>query len=110
MKLKKLVLALTGIALSFTLFAGTSFAAWAACTPKQLGPYSSIVRLQVTNCNVNPAGAKNGWVTLKSDQEDQMMATILTAMSLGKAVAVEYGVEGTDSAGYNIVSGVILNN
>ena len=109
MKLKGMLLTLAGIALTCTLFAGNSFATWAACTPAQLGPQGALVRLQVTACNVNPAGAKNGWMTLNSTGTDQQMATILTAMSLGKPIAVEFDGT-TDASGYNIAKAIIFNN
>ncbi|MDW7773269.1 MAG: hypothetical protein SCH71_10305 [Desulfobulbaceae bacterium] len=110
MKLKKAIVALAGLAISCTLFSSNAFAAWAACTPLQIGPAGDIVRLQVGGCNLNPAGTKNGWMTLSANGTDQMMATILTAMSLNKPIAVEYGVAGTDAQGYNIASSIIFNN
>lgn len=111
MNLKKVIFALTGVAMSCALFAGNAFAAttWAACTPQQIGPYGDFVRIRVINCNINPAGAKNGWMTLSQTGTDQMMATILTAMSLGKGVAI--GFDGsTDAEGYNYAVAVIFKN
>ncbi|MDY0350318.1 MAG: hypothetical protein RBR09_03605 [Desulfobulbaceae bacterium] len=110
MKAKKMTFALAGLLTAGALLAGNAFADWAACTPKQIGPYGSFVRLQVVNCNIVPYGTKNGWMTLSSTGTDQMMATILTAMSLKKPIAVEFGVAGTDAQGYNIASAVIFNN
>lgn len=113
MKLKKLAITCVGVAFSLTLFAGNSFAAkqWAACDAQQIGPYGDIVRVKVINCNKNPAGTKKGWMTLSSKGTDQMMATILTAMSLDKPIAVEYDDTNsvTDSQGHNIASAIILN-
>ena len=110
MNAKKMTFALAGLLIAGAFLAGNAFADWAACTPKQIGPYGSFVRLQVINCNVNPAGAKNGWMPLSNTGTDQMMATILTAMSLKKPIAIEYGVAGTDAQGYHIASAVIFNN
>ncbi|MDY0352283.1 MAG: hypothetical protein RBR09_13595 [Desulfobulbaceae bacterium] len=110
MTLKKITLAAACLVMSCAFFSSNAFAAWAACTPKQIGPYGSFVRLQVINCNVNPAGSKSGWMTLSNTGTDQMMATILTAMSLKKPISIEYGVAGTDAQGYNIASAVIFNN
>lgn len=110
MNVKKAILSLAAVIISGALFSGNAFAAWAACTPEQIGPYGDIVRVRVVACNYNPAGTKDGWMTLSSTGTDQMMATILTAMSLRKPIAVEYGVQGTDSEGYNIASAIIYNN
>lgn len=79
---------------------------WAACTPDQIGPYGSFVRIRVVNCNINPAGSKNGWMTLGSIGTDRMMRTILAAMSAGKGVAVSFDGS-TDAGGYNIASAVL---
>lgn len=111
MKTKKVILGLAGIVLSCALFAGSSFAAtsWAACTPVKIGPAGSIVRLQVTSCTSDPSNGKDGWVTLSTTGTDQMMATILTAMSLNKPVGV--GFDGsTDSEGYNYAVAIMFNN
>jgi len=111
MTLKKITLAAACLVMSCAFFSSNAFAAdWAACTPKQIGPYGSFVRLQVINCNVNPAGSKSGWMTLSNTGTDQMMATILTAMSLKKPIAVEFTNGITDAQGYNIASAVIFNN
>ncbi len=109
MKLKKLISVFAGIALAGILFSGNAVATdWAACTPAQIGPKGDIVRIQLTKCNKNPAGNKGGWMTLQKTGSDQMMAVILTAMSLNKPIAVEFGT-GTDSSGYNWAYSVILN-
>lgn len=109
MKLKKLLSVLAGMALVGTLFSGSAFATdWAVCTPAQIGPKGDIVRIQLTKCNINPAGTKKGWMTLQKAGSDQMMAVILTAMSLNKPIGVEFGT-GTDSGGYNWAYSVILN-
>ncbi|MBU0946533.1 MAG: hypothetical protein KJ804_20585 [Proteobacteria bacterium] len=111
MKLRKLAYTLVGIAMSCTLFAGNSFAAetWAACTPAKIGPKGAIVRIQVTGCNIDPSAGNSGWMTLNTTGTDQMMATILTAMSLTKPVAIAF--DGTkDAEGYNYATAVIFNN
>ena len=108
MKLKKITFAFVVVALSCALFAGNAFAAWAACTPKAIGPYGSDVRLQVTECNVDPSSGL-GWIQLSSTGTDQMMATILTAMSLQKPIAVQFdGSKG--GSGYNIATAIIFTN
>mgnify|MGYP007006685641 CR=1 FL=1 len=112
--MKKIIFALAGVVMSCALLAGNSFAAtqWAACTPAQIGPYGAIVRVQLTGCNINPAGAMGGWMTLSTTGTDQMMATILTAMSLNKAVAIAFDDAGAtvDAEGYNFATALILNN
>jgi len=110
MTLKKITLAAVCLVMSCAFFSSNAFATWAVCIPTQIGPYGTMVRLQVKNCNENPAGTKNGWMTLSSTGTDQMMATILTAMSLKKPIAVEFGVAGTDAQGYNIASAVLFNS
>lgn len=111
MNMKKVVFALAGVVMSCALLAGNSMAAtsWSACTPAQIGPYGTMVRVQLVNCNINPAGEMAGWMTLSTTGTDQAMATLLTAMSLQKPVAI--GFDGTtDAEGYNIVTSLILNN
>ena len=108
--MKKLIFALAAVTISGVLLAGNSFAAttWAACTPAQIGPYGTMVRLKVAGCNVDPSAGKT-WLTLSQTGTDQMMATILTAMSLNKPIAV--GFDGTkDAEGYNYATAVIFNN
>ncbi len=117
MKTKKLLIGVAGVALSFSIFASSSFAAitWYACTPGKIGPFGDKVRLYTTNCK-NEAGntadassGKNGWLTLNTTGTDQQMATILTAMSLTKPIGV--GVDGSkDSEGYNYAASIMFNN
>lgn len=105
------MLGLAGIALSCALFAGSSYAAtsWAACTPVKIGPAGSIVRIQVTGCTSDPSNNHDGWLTLNTTGTDQMMATILTAMSLTKPIGVGY--DGTkDAEGYNYAVAIMFNN
>lgn len=109
MKLKKLALIIASIGLSCTLFAGNSFAAtttWAACTPKQVGHQDGFVRIKLASCNVNITNSLN-YMTLASAGEDQMMATVLTAISLGQPVAV--GSDGTSKNGYRVATAVYLS-
>lgn len=79
---------------------------WAACTPEQVGPYGTFVRVRVVNCNVNPAGTKNGWMTLIPAATDNMLETILAAMDANKGIAVAFDGS-TDSEGYNYVKALI---
>ncbi len=112
--MKKIIFALAGVVMSCALLAGNSFAAtqWAACTPAQIGPYGAMVRVQLVGCNTDPANAKDGWMTLSTTGTDQMMATILTAMSLNKAVAIAFDDTNNtiDAEGYNYATALILNN
>ncbi len=79
---------------------------WVACTPEQIGPYADSVRIRVVNCNENPAGQKNGWLTLRPKNADKMMDVILAAMAANKGIAI--GFNGTtDSEGYNYAISVI---
>ena len=106
MNLKKITFALIGLSMT-VLFASASFAqTWGVCTPKKIGPYGSFVRLQATNCNV---ASMNGWLTLSATGTDQMMAAILTAMSLNKTVAI--AVDGTvDAESIPYATAVIFTN
>ena len=109
MKIKKIGSILVGVALSLVLFSGNSFAetkAWAACTPKQVGHQDGYVRVKLLNCNKNITGGLN-YMTLKAAGEDQMMATILTAISLTQPVAV--GTDWSKSNGYNVATAVYLS-
>jgi hypothetical protein len=112
MDIKKMTIGLAGIAISCALFAGSSYAAtsWAACTPVKIGPAGDIVRIQVAGCTpVDPSAGKDGWLTLNATGTDQMMATILTAMSLTKPIGV--GFDGTkDAEGYNYATSIMFNN
>lgn len=107
--MKKLGTIIIGVALSLVLFSGNSFAetkAWAACTPKQVGHQDGFVRVKLLNCNINITSGLN-YMTLKAGGEDQMMATILTAISLAQPVAV--GTDWGKSNGYNIATAVYLS-
>ncbi|MDW7773946.1 MAG: putative metal-binding motif-containing protein [Desulfobulbaceae bacterium] len=81
---------------------------WAACTPKQVGPLGDVVRIRVNNCNIEPSGTKNGWMTLSPAGQDQMLKTVLAAMKAGRGIAI--GFDGsTDAGGYNYAIGVIYS-
>ena len=110
MKFKKVATTIAAVAISFPLFTGSSFAddQWAACTPAQIGPYGSEVRLKVTGCNIDPTAGLQ-WMALNSVGTDQMMAAILTAMSMGKPIGIAF--DGTRSTtGYNLANAVIFSN
>jgi len=79
---------------------------WAACTPEQVGPYGTFVRVRVVNCNVNPAGAKNGWMTLLPGATNNMLETILAAMDANRGIAVAFDGS-TDAEGYNYATALI---
>lgn len=108
MKVKKLGAIIAGIALSLVLFSGYSFAetkAWAACTPQKVGHQDGFVRVKLTECNMNITSGL-GFMTLAAGGEDQMMATILTAMSLKQAVSV--GTDWKKANGYNVATAVYV--
>lgn len=79
---------------------------WAACTPEQVGPTGNIVRVRVINCNINPAGTKNGWMTLSPIGTDRMLDTILEAMNANRGIAIAFDGT-TDSGGYNYATALI---
>jgi hypothetical protein len=79
---------------------------WAACTPDQIGPYDEMIRIRVINCNTNPAGTRNGWMTLNPKKEERMMDAILAAMAANKGVAIGFNGS-TDPEGYNYAISVI---
>ncbi|MFA5719389.1 MAG: hypothetical protein WC952_16900 [Desulfobulbaceae bacterium] len=112
--MKKIILAVICFsALALGMQAGAQELTWSACTPAQIGPYGDIVRVQVVGCNVDPSGKKSGWMTLAPDNIDavnQMMAVILTAMTVNKPVAIGFVSGSTDMEGYNIVHALIFNN
>lgn len=108
MKVKKLGAIIAGVALSLVLFSGYSFAetkAWAACTPKKVGHQDGFVRVKLDQCNMNITSGL-GFMTLKASGEDQMMATILTAISLKQPVSI--GTDWTKASGYNVATAVYL--
>ena len=112
--MKKTLRFVTAVTVCFLLMAGVSFAedTWSACTPKSIGPYGDVVRVGLDNCNVAPQkGVVADGVTymdLSTTGTDQMMAVILTAMSLGQPVAVM--TDGTTySDGYGVISAVLLS-
>jgi hypothetical protein len=110
MNMKKIVFALAGVVMSCALLAGNSLAAdsWAVCTPSQVGPSGTSVFIQLTGCNIDPSAGMSGYMTLSTEGSDQMMAVVLTAISLAKPVAVSW--DGTKSAeGYNIAKALILS-
>jgi len=79
---------------------------WVACTPEQIGPHEDRVRLRVVNCNENPAGNKNGWMTLRPANDDKMLDVILAAMDANREIAIAFDGT-TDPEGYNFVISVI---
>lgn len=107
--MKKLIFAVTGVVMSCALLAGSSFAAdtWTKCDAAQIGPFGSVVRVQLTNCAL-PDDAMGGWVTLSATGTDQMMATMLTAMSLDKQVTVQTDVD-SKADGYLLLNALILS-
>lgn len=108
MKAKKIGAIIAGVALSLVLFSGNSFAetkAWAACTPKKVGHQDGFVRVKLTECNMNITSGL-GFMTLAKGGEDQMMATILTAISLAQPVSI--GTDWTKSNGYNVATAVYV--
>ncbi len=112
--MKKLTTIFSAIVVCLTLMAGVSFAAdtWSACTPSAIGPFGNVVRLGLKNCNIAPQhGIPNGditWLTLSTTGTDQMMATVLTAMSLDLPITLK--TTGTvDSEGYGFVTSVLLS-
>jgi hypothetical protein len=116
MNVKKILTIVSAAAISCALVAGTSFAAsaWSVCTPKKIGPQvdgsgTDIVRIKVIGCNSDPTDG-TGFLTLKAASADQQMATVLTAMSLGKTIAVQYDNAQKDAENYNYALGVILTN
>lgn len=109
MNVKKVMFALAGVVMSCALLAGNSFAAtatWAACTPTQVGHQDGFVRVGVSGCNIDPTGGL-GYMTLSDAGVDQMMATILTAISLDKPIAI--GADGTSSNGYKVATAVYIS-
>lgn len=110
--MKKAVKVLMGIAAALVITAGASFAApddWATCTPASIGPAGTVVRMNVVDCNIAVASS-DGYVTLSSVGTDQMMAAILTAMSLNKPVAIHINAAGDMDGSYPIVDSVIFTN
>lgn len=107
--MKKIIFAVTGVIMSCALLAGNSFAApvWTKCDAAQVGPFGSVVRVQLTGCTL-PGDTLGGWVTLSSTGTDQMMATMLTAMSLNKQVTVQTDVD-SKASGYLLLNALILS-
>ncbi len=112
MKMKK-VLGVIGVAAaSLMMMAGVSLAGWNTCTPAQIGPAGDVVAIQLLNCvDLNGAsspGNADHWVALSANGTDRMMATVLTAMSLGKKVSVDVTTE--MSGDFPVVRAVIFDN
>ncbi len=108
--MKKVLCALAGMALTCSVFVGSASAlTWAICTTTQIGPNASTgyVLLQVKGCNATITADPKGFMHLDPSVADQQMATILTAMSLGKPVSI--GTDGTkSSAGKDLVKAITL--
>jgi len=111
--MKKLTTIFSAIVVCLTLMAGVSFAAdtWSACTPKSIGPDGNVVRVGLTGCNVAPLGAVNTsgtlYLSLGTTGTDQMMAAILTAMSLDLPIAIK--TDGTMDSGYGVAKAVLVS-
>lgn len=110
MKMKKLLGVIGATAASVMMLAGVSLAAddWHICTPAQIGPAGDKVTIQVMDCTNGDPGNALHWVALSDTGTDRMMATVLTAMSLGKKIAIN--MSGASSDGYPVVEAVIFNN
>lgn len=109
--MKKLVSMVAGVALSLSLFAGSSLAAsgWGICTPVKIGPATPSALFQVSGCSKNVTGANTlGFMALNPADEDQQLAVILTAMSLGKTVSIQFD-DAQTSGNKNILLGITLN-
>ena len=111
--MKKLTTIFSAIVVCLTLMAGVSSAAdtWSACTPKAIGPYGNVVRIGLTNCNIAPqhgvVDQGTTWLSLSTTGTDQMMAAILTAMSLNLPVAIK--TDGTVDGAYGVATAVLLS-
>ena len=95
MKLKKTVILLVGLALSCSLFTGTSLASgWIKCYPKQIGPAWSITRLIVTDCNLSTLPFKTNKrgelieLNLDPSISKEGTAVTLAAMAWGTPVSM----------------------
>ena len=111
--MKKAIHFFVAMAVCFVMMTGVSFAAdtWSACTAKSIGPSGDVVRLGVVSCNQAPLGGivSDGvtYLNLSTTGTDQMMAAVLTAMSLDLPVAVM--TNGTTSGGYGVASAILLS-
>ena len=104
MKIKLMAIVL-GACLSVLGMASVSSAVvqqdgWFGCSANAVGPNSGKVFVQLTACT-GPSGAEDvGWVVLSDTSTDQMLATFLTAMSLGRSVSVNIAGTWTDTSNF----------
>lgn len=118
MKLKNILFGALGVAFTCSLFVGSASAAqdFAICTPTKIGPnaLTGTVLVQLQNClnSKDPSnGDANDICTLSTTSTDQMMASILTAMSLSKPVTVGFDTSVTNpSTGKVVINMVTFNN
>ena len=81
---------------------------WKGCTPLVIGPANGDVMVKLS-CT----GGESGWAMLSTTGTDQMMASILTAMSLGKSISVWISGTATETGGtfeYSVAKGIQLSN
>lgn len=109
--MKKILTTLAISAMAFTVSATASIAAWNTCTPSSVGPAGTVIRVYFPDCTDKFSTSVTdgaGWVTLKSDMQDQQLAVVLTAMSMGQTMTLQTGVT-TDSAGYDVANSLLFD-
>ncbi len=102
--MKKKVMAVVfvlAMLISTSAFAVDFSDGWTGCTPMTIGPNNGDVMVKL-NCT-----SQSGWARLSTAGTDQMLATFLTAMSLGKSVSVNFSGTVTETGGTFLYSRVV---
>lgn len=80
---------------------------WKGCTPLLVGPSNGDVMVKLS------CASESGWAILSTTGTDQMMASILTAMSLNKPVSVLFNGRAAENTPvayeYSKVDGIQLS-
>ncbi len=111
MKRKLIALAFTAALLTVSMVTTASAVdftdGWKGCTPLLIGPANGDVMVKLSCTD-----GESGWAMLSTTGTDQMMASILTAMSLQKPVSVWISGTATETGGtfeYSVVKGIQLS-
>jgi hypothetical protein len=95
--------ALAVLSLSATAKAADFVDGWVGCTPVVVGPNNGDVMVKLASCG----DGRSGWAMLSTTGTDQMMASFLTAMSLGKPVSVNMSGTAVETGGSFAYSKVV---
>ena len=110
MNLKKIVCSFFCLTVMCSAIPSISFAAtqWSFCNVEKVGTSWSNYRVQLKNCDIDPAnGTLNGWTNLFSSTKQDMLALAVLAHAGNRKVSVGFDWN-IKSSGYVIIHSMLL--